>query len=106
MVAMSALSQAMWKRNRSPDDLRAEVSRLVSERVAVRMAQEELSQRLKHAHAEMRSLEIARQGALTRARNLREAAAWSTGLHQRTVVARDGTRVIFPRVVPKPRRRP
>jgi hypothetical protein len=36
---------------------------------------------------------------------MRAEAAWAAGVRRRTVVARDGTRVIFPRVVPKTRRR-
>ena len=103
---MSGLTRAMWKLNRSEDDLRAEVSRLLSERGAVRIAQEELHRRLTHAQAEMRALESSRKQAWTRLRNVREAATWAAGVSQRTVVARDGTRVIFPRMVPKRRRRP
>lgn len=99
---MSGLTRAMWKLN---DDLRAEVSRLLSERVAVRVAQEELHRRLTEAQAEMRSAESSRKQAWTRARNLRAAATWAAGVSQRTAVARDGTRVIFPRGVPKRRAR-
>jgi 1,6-anhydro-N-acetylmuramate kinase len=102
---MSGLTRAMWKLNSSPDELREEVTRLRAERGAVRTAQEAVLQRLAHAQATMRSLESARQQALTRARNMRAEAAWAAGVRRRTVVARDGTRVIFPRVVPKTRRR-